>query len=224
MTSRSVSRLALISLVALFAGLTAACEPAPGTPGEALAWDGPVLQEGNQGPDVAAMQRQLLKRGFWLPSANGTFDSHTRHALTAFQKYMRASRSGKLDANTRYILAAVNDKVTPRWGGTKSVEIDITRQIAMMQTNGEITWIFDISSGKSSTPTPIGNYRIYNRVSKLGTLWRPRYFTGGYALHGSPSVPTYPASHGCIRFTNAEMNAVWDMNLAPIGTPVRVFR
>jgi lipoprotein-anchoring transpeptidase ErfK/SrfK len=25
------------------------------------------------------------------------------------------------------------------------------------------------------------------------------YFTGGYAVHGNPSVPPYPASHGCVR-------------------------
>ena len=25
------------------------------------------------------------------------------------------------------------------------------------------------------------------------------YFTGGYAIHGNPSVPPYPASHGCVR-------------------------
>ena len=25
------------------------------------------------------------------------------------------------------------------------------------------------------------------------------YFIGGYAIHGYTSVPTYPASHGCIR-------------------------
>jgi hypothetical protein len=25
------------------------------------------------------------------------------------------------------------------------------------------------------------------------------YFTGGYANHGNPSVPPYPASDGCVR-------------------------
>jgi hypothetical protein len=25
------------------------------------------------------------------------------------------------------------------------------------------------------------------------------YFNGGIAIHGSPSIPPYPASHGCIR-------------------------
>ena len=25
------------------------------------------------------------------------------------------------------------------------------------------------------------------------------YFLRGFAIHGYPSVPTYPASHGCVR-------------------------
>ncbi len=44
-------------------------------------------------------------------------------------------------------------------------------------------------------------------MSYLGELYNPYYFLGGYAIHGSPSVPNYPASHGCIRVTN------WDMDL-----------
>ena len=35
--------------------------------------------------------------------------------------------------------------------------------------------------------------------SPLGTLFDPMYFTGGYAVHGNPTVPPYPASHGCVR-------------------------
>jgi lipoprotein-anchoring transpeptidase ErfK/SrfK len=35
--------------------------------------------------------------------------------------------------------------------------------------------------------------------SPLGTLHDPLYFTGGYTIHGNPSVPPYPAGHGCVR-------------------------
>ena len=37
-------------------------------------------------------------------------------------------------------------------------------------------------------------------------MYNPYYFFRGYAIHGSPSVPNYPASHGCIRVT------MWDMD------------
>ena len=53
--------------------------------------------------------------------------------------------------------------------------------------------------------TPSGSYRIESqgaRASATATsasLYNPLYFQGGYAIHGSPSVPARPASHGCVR-------------------------
>ena len=61
-----------------------------------------------------------------------------------------------------------------------------------------------MSSGTSETPTPTGTYRIYRQesgwhTSRLGRLHNAQYFVGGYAIHGSMSVPAEPASHGCVR-------------------------
>jgi lipoprotein-anchoring transpeptidase ErfK/SrfK len=48
--------------------------------------------------------------------------------------------------------------------------------------------------------------------SPLGTLYRPMYFTGGYAVHGNPSVPAYPASHGCVRVPMWITDWLYDTN------------
>ena len=61
-----------------------------------------------------------------------------------------------------------------------------------------------VSPGIAGYFTPVGRFSIYRKVtgfdnSPLGTLFDPMYFTGGYAIHGNPSVPPYPASHGCVR-------------------------
>ena len=110
----------------------------------------------------------------------------------------------------------------------RSLEADLGRQILMVITDGQVQAVLDISSGKKSTPTPRGNYKIQRqidgmRISDLGQLWRPKYFTGGYALHGSPSVPTTAASHGCIRLTNAEIDWLWSSGVAAVGTPLSVY-
>src|ERR671924_357641 len=52
--------------------------------------------------------------------------------------------------------------------------------------------------------TPTGRFRVYRKIpgwrkSRLGLMYFPVYFVGGVAIHGSPSVPRRPASHGCIR-------------------------
>ncbi len=52
--------------------------------------------------------------------------------------------------------------------------------------------------------TPGGAYYFYRRKagwweSELGRMWNPVYFNYGLAVHGAGNVPSYPASHGCVR-------------------------
>jgi len=205
--------------------------PAPPAPPvlHYLPLGGDVLGEGAKGGEVFLMQITLTARGFWLQDFPGNFGASTRHALVAFQKYSGLPRSGRLDALTRFVLGATLDRAVPRVPkAARSIEVDIARQILTISDAGQTVWVFDVSTGKKSTPTPRGSFTITRqingqRVSNLGQLWRPKYFTGGYALHGSPSVPATPASHGCVRLTNQEINFIWDSGLAPIGTPVTLF-
>ena len=60
-----------------------------------------------------------------------------------------------------------------------------------------------------------------SNVAPLGKLYRPLYFKGGFALHGSSSVPGYPASHGCVRTTNADQDYLWDT--VPNGAEVHIY-
>lgn len=228
----ALTRTIALTAVALLVGT--ACEPEPPAPvpisKDLLQPTGRDLAEG-EGPNhqVLLMQNLLMFRGFWLEDGQGMFGASTRHAVTAFQKYIGIPRTGRLDAKTRLFLATSLAKAAPRSNnGGRLIEIDLNRQILTVSTAGVTNMVLDISSGKSSTPTPRGNFRIQRqidgmRVSALGRLWRPKYFTGGYALHGSSSVPTYPASHGCVRLTNTEINHLWASGLAPVGTPVTVY-
>ena len=60
-------------------------------------------------------------------------------------------------------------------------------------------------------------------TDSLGTLYRPRFFVDGYAIHGDDSVPPYPVSHGCVRVSNEAINWIWANNIDPIGTTVWVY-
>src|SRR6266511_2437384 len=118
---------------------------------------------------------------------------------------------------------------TLRYGarGTAAVEVNLTRRVVYLTRSGAVTRILDASPGKPSTPTPTGSFSIYRRIdgwhlSPLGWMWRPNYFYGGYALHGSTSVPTYAASHGCVRVTVPAMNRAWSQLY--IGERLYVYR
>ena len=57
----------------------------------------------------------------------------------------------------------------------------------------------------------------------LGKIYRPKYVSGGIAIHGSNSVPNHPASHGCIRVSVPAMDMIWDTGLIPKDFPVSIF-
>jgi lipoprotein-anchoring transpeptidase ErfK/SrfK len=83
--------------------------------------------------------------------------------------------------------------------------------------------IYIISSGKPSTPTVVGHFSVY--LKTIGTnakgMVDASYFIGGYAIHGYEDVPTYPASHGCMRIPIPDALEVYEW--ATVGTPVDVY-
>ena len=75
----------------------------------------------------------------------------------------------------------------------------------------------------------MGSFRINRErpdgwwVGDLGQIYRPKYFIGGVAIHGSLCVPAYPASHGCVRVSVAAMDMIWEQEILPRGTTVVVY-
>jgi lipoprotein-anchoring transpeptidase ErfK/SrfK len=84
------------------------------------------------------------------------------------------------------------------------------------------------SGADAIAATPTGRFSIQRQIdgvrdAPLGKLYRPKYFTGGIAVHGSGSIPATPASHGCARVTNSAMDMLWSSGVAEIGTPIWVY-
>jgi lipoprotein-anchoring transpeptidase ErfK/SrfK len=74
--------------------------------------------------------------------------------------------------------------------------------------------------------TPVGDYRYQRRIAgerhaALGVLYNPVYFNGGIAVHGAPSVPDHPASHGCVRIPMHISS--YFQSLVADGEPIAVF-
>ncbi len=196
------------------------------------AGDTPILP-GASGPGVAGVQARLSALGYWVP-VDGRFGQTTTQALYALQKSAGIPRTGHFDGATAQALAA-GILPTPRSTEGYVAEIDKSRQVLMLVSNGRVIRVFNVSTGNGArygagavAITPEGHFSILRqinglRISSLGQLFRPKYFTGGYAIHGSPSIPPYPASHGCVRVSNGAINYLWDSGELPLGTPVHVY-
>jgi peptidoglycan hydrolase-like protein with peptidoglycan-binding domain len=183
------------------------------------------LRMGSAGPQVQDLQQHLNDLGFWLGPVNGTYGRLTQQAVMAFQKANGLGRDGVAGAAT---LAAVPTATRPAPPHAEDgVDIDLGRQLLFVVQGGQSLWVINTSTGKSSTPTVAGDFHVYSQIdgmrhAPLGDLWRPKYFNGGDAIHGSPSIPGYAASHGCARVSNGAIDFLWSSGLLPVGTSVRV--
>ena len=108
-------------------------------------------------------------------------------------------RTGRVDASLwRRLTSATVSR--PRFGvNGNRIEVDKSRQVLFEIRDGEVARIVHVSTGATGN-TPIGTWQVYRKVSGFDwVLWYPLYFLRGFAIHGYPSVPAYPASHGCVR-------------------------
>jgi len=174
-----------------------------------------------------AVEQRLADLRYDTGPVDGVFDELGSSAIMAFQKVHGMGRTGELTSQVAADIMAtsgVPPALVPNSDANK-VEIDLSRQVLFLYEGGSLSRILPVSTGTAATPTPTGSYRIYHRArgwetSRLGRLYNSQYFVGGYAIHGSLSVPEYPASHGCVRLTMSA--AEWFPDHVGIGTPVYV--
>lgn len=194
------------------------------------------LAQGSKGAEVKALEEALSAQRYSIGSVDGVYDAMTTHAVMAFQKAHGLARTGRAtpDVIDKIKTAGILGPMMPA-GGANRVEVDLKRQILQLYKGGSLVTVLSVSTGNNKrfcvdgqcdvAVTPGGSFRVTRkisgiRVSRLGKLWNPVYFNGGIAIHGSPSVPAYPASHGCVRIPIPVSE--WFYNQVPTGTPVYV--
>ncbi len=162
------------------------------------------LAVGSTGPRVRGLLTQLRRLRVHVPGVGDSYTSAVADAVMAFQKAYRLPRTYVVDYDDWRRLDGAAP-VRPRYAAPeRHLEIDKTRQIALVVDRGVVVGVVHVSTGATGN-TPEGSFRILrkNPMSATwdGTIALPYFMTfhGQMGLHGYPFVPPYPASHGCVR-------------------------
>lgn len=188
-------------------------------------------------PDILEAEKLLAGLGYWILKVDGKADASTRHAITAFQKVEGRKRTGVLSSADMEALRIASPPQARHMTGDLHVEIDISRQaLFLVNADGAVTHVLPVSSGNEKkyfdqgkwqiAHTPRGRFRIERKINgvreaSLGSLYYPNYFYGGVAIHGSTSIPAFPASHGCVRIPRFADRLFFGM--VRVGTEVFVY-
>jgi lipoprotein-anchoring transpeptidase ErfK/SrfK len=178
--------------------------------------------------DVRAVQERLVELGYLLAGeVDGQLGPGTEAAVVAFQKWEGLDRDGQIGPQTlRRLRTASRPMPITRGAAGKRAEVLIDRQVALAIEDNEVVRAIPVSTGKPSTPTPTGDFKVYAKIARWWSvpfrewlLWATP-FNGGIAFHEFPEVPVYAASHGCVRMPHAVAEWMYDFNV--VGMPVKV--
>jgi len=176
-----------------------------------------------RGVKVLLLQRALLAEGFATP-VTGYYDDGTARAVLAFRKVNGLGRDGFASLEVYAKLARGQGTFPLRYPKAgKHVEFDWSRQVLVLAKGGRPYRVYPASSGKPSTPTVFGTFHFYMKTPGTNShgMVYSNYFIGGYAVHGYADVPSYAASHGCIRVPIP--NAVSIYNWIDLGDAIYVY-
>jgi lipoprotein-anchoring transpeptidase ErfK/SrfK len=175
---------------------------------------------------VRGVQQRLAELDYLNGSdVTGAADYLTEQALLAFQGWEDLDRTGTVTGQTQVALFKASRPSPAARRPGRRIEIYRDRGVLLMTERGEVVRAVHTSTG-SLGRTPAGDFHVYAKSlyswSKPFHVWMPyaAYFRGGIAMHESPDVPSYPASHGCVRLPDGEADRVY--RFVDVGTPVVV--
>jgi len=184
----------------------------------------PNVAPGAKGQSVRLLQSELDVLHYAVP-LSGIFEEGTERALIAYRKMTGLERIPYAGRQVFELLWRGAGKFHVRYPGDgRHVEADLTKQVlAEIEPGGRVRTIYTTSSGKPSTPTVLGRFRVYEKTPGTNSegMVDANYFIRGYAIHGYAEVPTYAASHGCLRVPIPDASAIYSW--VQIGTPVDVY-
>jgi L,D-transpeptidase catalytic domain len=167
---------------------------------------------GSRSPLVSLIQHRLSALHVYVPQS-GVYDQHTGLAIDAYHRLLGDGFSQQADP--RMINALLNGQGAfhvrfPNDG--KHVEGNLHTQLLALIYGSKVYRIYPISSGKPSTPTILGHFRVYERTPGYlpDGMYYSDFFIRGYAIHGYNPAPDYPASHGCMRLPITDAISVYD--------------
>ncbi len=176
------------------------------------------LALGAHGASVLQLEERLRDLHYAV-EADGVYGDDDVEAVYAFQKVEGLPRTGMVTAGlwTRLLQAQVP---RARYAGNH-IEVDKARQVLFVVRGGKVSLVVAVSTGATGN-TPLGLWHVYRKVTGFDwVLYYPNYFLRGFAVHGYPDVPPYPASHGCVRIPMWIATTIYgDIGL---GTPIYIY-
>jgi lipoprotein-anchoring transpeptidase ErfK/SrfK len=236
---------------------SASTQPAPVPPAQQvlppttpLAPRPDLLEQGDTGPRVRALQARLRQLFWYAGDVTDTYGPRTKAAVKGFQAKRGLEATGAVDARTMRRLKAMTHKpttaelqnlVTPMGNvpGPLDARCLTGRALCVDKSSRTLRWVVDgvvrrtvdVRFGASYTPTREGLFHVgwksRDHVSRLYDSSMPfaMFFSGGQAVHYSSDFAATGyggASHGCVNVRDYD-GIKWLFDRVEVGDKVVIY-
>jgi hypothetical protein len=172
----------------------------------------PALHPGQCDKVVKGFKKAMAKLGY-VAGGGSCFDGRVGREVLAYRKVngkSRTERAGKGLVQAVFEGRGGYRVRHPRAG--EHAEVPLDKQVLVLAKGSRPFAIYPVSTGKPSTPTVTGHYSFYLREPGYNAegMYYSFYWHNGYAVHGYAEVPTYAASHGCVRTYIADQPRIYE--------------
>lgn len=209
-----------------------------------------LLERGDEGPKVRALQARLRQIGWYAGNVTDRYGPRTVKAVKGFQAKRGLPVLGYVDRRTRDRLTRMTHRPTtaeltnrPLDGSWTDAPLDARclsgRVLCIDKTSRTIRWVVDgevrktmaVRFGASYTPTREGLFHVgwksRDHVSKLYDSSMPfaMFFSGGQAVHYSSDFAARGysgASHGCVNVRDYD-GVKWLFDQVRVGDAVVIY-
>ena len=181
------------------------------------------------------LEKKLKELKLPTGKVDGEFTEDTKRALCIWRELVGRPINRSLPSEEEFGAVQDTDLLFPRPDFHVGLNINRTCQSAIyFQMEPKLVMkVFRVSTGKPGFESEPGLYAVKWRVDDWylstiypdGWMYRPMFFNFGQALHGSKSdamVHTYPASHGCVRMFQRDIDWLWRYGLK-VGSLVHIY-
>jgi peptidoglycan hydrolase-like protein with peptidoglycan-binding domain len=209
-----------------------------------------LLERGDTGPQVRALQARLRQLAWYAGDVTDTYGPKTTAAVKGFQRKRGLPALGYVDQRTMKRLPAmthaptkaelenrltpmgnVPGKLDPRCLTGRALCIDKSSRTLRFVVDGEVRRTVDVRFGASYTPTREGVFHVYwkdaDHVSKMFGSAMPfaMFFSRGQAVHYSSDFAARGysgASHGCVNVRDYD-GVKWLFEHVQVGDKVVIY-
>ncbi len=171
------------------------------------------------------MERDFYRLKIPTGKIDGVIDGKTQRALCVWREMTTRTINRKLPTKSEIQAIAMTEQLFVSTSMQLGLNVNLTCQAAIwVREDVETPFkIFPVSTGRAGFETLLGVYYVgwliddwyESRTYPEGWMYRPQFFNQGQAIHGSlddSMVMTYPASHGCVRMMQKDIDYLWNNN------------